>query len=88
MPAAEIIALQGALDADSVPRLFRSVIASRGVSVLDLSAVSSVDSAGVAFVRELQTRIAALGGPRPTLRGVPTHFTQLCQAHRVGGPGD
>lgn len=53
------------------------------IRVLDLSAVTDLDSAGVALLRAVQAQQRALGVPAATLRGVPERYGALCAAHRI-----
>ena len=74
--------LAGNLDADSVPALWRRHRDAGALESIDLAEVTRVDSAGVAFVRQLQQRSHAAGRV-PRLDNLPAHFTQLQDAHRL-----
>lgn len=79
----DCLRLTGSLDAGQVPRLAKALPKLPPIRRIDLAGVGEVDSAGVAFVRELQARVERLHGQRPALVSIPRHYRQLCQAHRV-----
>lgn len=79
--------LEGNLDADSVPALWRRHRDAGALESIDLAGVKRVDSAGVAFVRLLQARSQA-AGRSSTLKHPPGHFTQLQEAHRLQAVGE
>jgi phospholipid transport system transporter-binding protein len=79
--------LAGNLDADSVPALWQRYRSVQAAELIDLAQVQRVDSAGVAFVRQLQLRCRAAGCPT-RLQNLPAHFIQLQQAHRLQSIGD
>lgn len=54
----------------------------------DLSDVRSIDSAGVALLRAMQTQRTALGLPPATLLAVPERYRVLCLAHRLDNGAD
>lgn len=53
-----------------------------GLEAIDLSALESLDSSGVALVHELLARAAESGG-QARLRGSSEAYSQLCRAHRI-----
>jgi ABC-type transporter Mla MlaB component len=75
--------IDGELDARSVPALARRLRAAALPAAIDLSGVSAIDSAGVAFLRTLQARASAAGKAVPALLNAPAHYHQLIAAHRV-----
>ena len=79
--------LEGSLDADSVPALWRRYRDAGALESIDLAGVKRVDSAGVAFVRLLQARSLA-AGRAARLENLPGHFTQLQEAHRLQAVGE
>jgi phospholipid transport system transporter-binding protein len=71
----------GALVRDAVPALWKQVGAhAAGVRSIDLTAVSRVDSAGVALLAELAARC----GAEPALVGAPEGLAELRAAYRLG----
>lgn len=78
------LAFDGVLDRAAAIALWSQ--ASRaldGVRRLDLSAVASVDSAGLALLAELAERLRAQGTP-PALTGTPAGLAELRDAYRLG----
>ncbi|HET6604855.1 MAG TPA: STAS domain-containing protein [Xanthomonadaceae bacterium] len=75
--------LRGSIDAASAPALLAQW-AGRAATLrrIDLSAVTRIDSAGVALVQELLERARAAGG-QATLTQVPDRYLQVCKAHRI-----
>lgn len=55
------------------------------LAAIDLAAVSSIDSAGVALVRQLGAEAAAARGHPPVLHNPPPAYHQVCRAHRLDG---
>jgi phospholipid transport system transporter-binding protein len=83
------LALQGALTVDRVAAVHRALQGQlEGIERIDLSAVTEVDSAGVALVQSLRRSVQARSGRWPALTGLPPRFSQLCVAHRVGLDGN
>jgi ABC-type transporter Mla MlaB component len=79
-----LLAIDGELTVDSVPSRWPALLAaSRGLRVIDLAAVSAIDSAGLAALQALRAAAAASTGERPALRHAPARMHQLCVAHRV-----
>lgn len=83
MAEAAPLRLQGELDARSVPAMARRLRGAALPAAIDLAGVTSIDSAGVAFLRTLQARAAAAGQDVPALLNTPAHYHQLIAAHRV-----
>ncbi|GIX36717.1 MAG: hypothetical protein KatS3mg126_2496 [Lysobacteraceae bacterium] len=81
------IELGGAVDAGRVPELWARHRAAGAVEAIDLSAVTRLDSAGVALIRQLQRRSRAAGGSTRLLH-VPADYRQLLEAHRLAPLGD
>lgn len=74
----------GALSRDAVPALWKQLPPLDGVRTLDLAAVTSIDSAGLALLAELAAR--ASGAPLALALppdGAPDGFTELCAAYRL-----
>jgi phospholipid transport system transporter-binding protein len=91
VPAAEAettLVLPARVDAAAAAALF-PVWAARSATLaaIDFSAVTSIDSAGVALVRALAAQARAGRGTPPRLLATPPRYAQLCLAHRVE-PGD
>ena len=76
--------LPGVVDAAAATALYRAWrprIAQ--IESFDLSDVRSIDSAGVALLRAMQTQRRSLGLPAATLVAVPARYRVLCLAHRL-----
>lgn len=70
----------GALLRDAVPALWRQALPLvDGVNRFDLTAISRVDSAGVALLAEL----AARSGNAPAIEGSPLGLAELRAAYRL-----
>ena len=82
MSTADVLALPARVDVSTVPALHRDAVRAAPAGAIDLAGVTTIDSAGVAFVLELVER-AQRSGVTTQLRNVPEHFAQLCKAHRV-----
>lgn len=76
------LVFSGALDRAAVTALWPSLATLDGVQQLDLSAVSRLDSAGLALLAELAARLRA-SGTTPTIVGSPDGFTDLSAAYRL-----
>jgi len=75
--------LGGALDRAAVVALWPQLqTLPAAVSVLDLDAVTAVDSAGLALLAELAARARAAGRTLD-LHGTPPGFTELSAAYRL-----
>lgn len=59
-----------------------------GLEVIDLGAVESIDSAGVALVQQLRAEAAAARGGPPLLHNPSQGYLQVCRAHRLAADGD
>lgn len=75
------VAFEGPLERSAVPALWAAVLPLLidGAEVIDLAAVSHVDSAGLALLAELQER----AGGRLALRGEPDGLPGLRAAYRL-----
>jgi phospholipid transport system transporter-binding protein len=76
--AGEALRFAGALSRAQVPALWKQLPAVDGIRVLDLTAVASVDSAGLALLAELASK---LGGV--VLLGDPPGLAELRSAYRL-----
>jgi len=82
------LALAGVLDRSAVIALWPQVQSLvNGAQLLDLTAVSRVDSAGVALLAELSAR-ARLQGRTLTVSGSPDGLTELEAAYRLSADLD
>jgi ABC-type transporter Mla MlaB component len=82
--AAQTLRLPATLDAASAARCYRDGAARIArLRAIDLTAVQSIDSAGVALVRALQALAYARHRVELALHGRPARFDQLCLAHRL-----
>ncbi len=80
--------LTGALEVATVAALWRSLRTQvGGITRIDLSAVTAIDSSGVALVRCLQT-LAGVQSRRPEIVAAPPRYGQICLAHRVVADGN
>ena len=81
--AGALLHLRGRLDRASVPLLWPQALrALDGAQGLNLHAVETLDSAGLALLAELAARIAVQGPPR--IEGQPPELAALCAAYRMG----
>lgn len=76
------LVFSGVLDRAAATTLWPSLTSLDGVLQLDLTAVTRVDSAGVALLAELAARLRDCGGA-PTIVGSPAGFNELCAAYRL-----
>lgn len=82
------VRLHGALDRAAATTLWPQLLAlAAGTHVLDLTAVSRVDSAGVALLAELATRVR-LHGRELVINGAPAGLNELRAAYRLGADLD
>jgi ABC-type transporter Mla MlaB component len=80
--------LEGALEIGRIADLWPSLRdRCAGIASIDLSAVTELDSSGVAMIRCLQA-LAERGGRRPEVLSAPARLTQIGLAHRVDAGGD
>jgi len=88
-PSEATLALPPRVDAAVAAALYREWQPRAGsLAVIDLSAVASIDSAGVALVRQLREEAAAARGRPPLLHNPPPGYLQVCRAHRLAPDGD
>lgn len=76
------LVFSGVLDRAAATALWPSLTVLQGVQQLDLSAVTRVDSAGLALLAELAARLRSQGGA-PDIVGSPTGFNELSAAYRL-----
>lgn len=76
--AGEVLRFAGALSRANVPALWKRLPALDGVRRLDLRAVASVDSAGLALLAELAARTGATA-----VDGEPPGLAELRSAYRL-----
>lgn len=85
---AATLALPARVDAAVAATLYRQW---RGrvaqLAVIDLGAVSAIDSAGVALVQRLRAEAAAARGAPPLLHNPTPGYLQVCRAHRLADGG-
>ena len=75
----ERLVFAGALDRDAVPALWSAASHTlAGAGVFDLSAVSRVDSAGLALLAELAARANG-----PVIDGMPAGLSELRHVYRL-----
>ena len=80
----DALVLTGALDRTAVMQLWPQASAALGgVRTLDLRAVDRVDSAGVALLAELASRLRAAGEGQPEVIGTPAGLAELTAAYRL-----
>ncbi len=82
----DALVFTGALLRDAVPALWKQASPSSldGVRRIDLSGVDGLDSAGLALLAELTSRIASRSGSAATIVGAPTGLAELRAAYRLG----
>lgn len=78
----DALRFQGALDRAAAVALWPQLAGSTGVQRIVLTNVTTVDSAGLALLSELATRLRA-GGATPSFEGQPAGFAELCAAYRL-----
>ena len=78
-----VLHLAGPLDRAAAPAAWpRLLPLLDGTQVLDLSAVTALDSAGLALLAETVARLSAQGAA-PTIEGRPAGLAELCAASRL-----
>jgi phospholipid transport system transporter-binding protein len=77
--AGEALRFAGVLSRAQVPALWKQLPGLEGVTLLDLGAVSSMDSAGLALLAE----VASTLGGGVTLSGNPSGLAELRTAYRL-----
>jgi ABC-type transporter Mla MlaB component len=88
-PSEATLVLPARLDAATAAALYRDWQPRVGqLAVIDMAAVASIDSAGVALVRQLRADAAAARGTPPLLHNPPPGYLQVCRAHRLAADGD
>ena len=78
--AGDTMRFAGPLTREAIAALWRLARPLDGVRVFDLTAVSRVDSAGIALLAELAARLPAA----PSIVGEPDGLRALCAAYRLG----
>ncbi|WP_314403440.1 STAS domain-containing protein [Stenotrophomonas rhizophila] len=76
------LVFSGVLDRAAAAALWPSLSSPEGVRQLDLTAVTRVDSAGLALLAELAARVRAAGGSAEII-GSPTGYNELSAAYRL-----
>ncbi|MGE8209456.1 MAG: STAS domain-containing protein [Stenotrophomonas rhizophila] len=76
------LVFSGVLDRAAATALWPSLSSPEGVRQLDLTAVTRVDSAGLALLAELAARVRAAGGTAEII-GSPTGYNELSAAYRL-----
>lgn len=71
--------LTGALTRVSAPLLHKQLLTFGAASIVDLSAVPSVDSAGLATLAQWMSSVS----PRPSIVGFPDGLAELKAAYRL-----
>lgn len=78
----EALRFDGALVRDAVPALWRAARPqAAGVRRIDITAVTGIDSAGLALLSAL----AATAGPGAEITGAPPGLAELSAAYRLDG---
>jgi phospholipid transport system transporter-binding protein len=78
--AGEALRFAGALSRQTVPALWKALPAVDGVRSLDLRAVTTLDSAGLALLSVVAERCGA-----PAIEGEPPGLAELRSAYRLDG---
>ena len=76
--AGEALRFAGVLSRANVPALWNRLPALEGVTTLDLTGVASVDSAGLALLAEIASKLDGA-----TLSGAPVGLVELRSAYRL-----
>jgi phospholipid transport system transporter-binding protein len=74
--------IAGRLQRDAVPALW-AALPSAAVEQIDLSAVTALDTSGLALLVELAARSRRSGGRAPQILNVPVGYDALCAAYRI-----
>ena len=83
------LALPARVDAAAAADLYRQWRPRlRTLAAIDIKAVESIDSAGVALVQQLRQEAAAARGAPPLLHNTVPGYLQICRAHRLPADGD
>ena len=82
----DALVFTGALRRDAVPALWKQSSPSSldGVRRIDVAGVDGLDSAGLALLAELASRIASQSGSAATIVGAPAGLAELRAAYRLG----
>ena len=72
----------GRLQRDGVPALWNA-LPSTAVAQIDLSAVTTLDTAGLALLVELAARSQRVNNATPTILHAPAGYDALCAAYRI-----
>ena len=78
----ETLHIAGRLQRDAVPALW-AVLPTAAVAQIDLSAVTALDTAGLALLVELAARSRRVGGAVPRILHAPPGYDALCAAYRI-----
>jgi phospholipid transport system transporter-binding protein len=74
--------IAGRLQRDAVPALW-SALPTAPFAQVDLSAVTALDTAGLALLVELAAHSRRAGGPSPRILHAPAGYDSLCAAYRI-----
>jgi phospholipid transport system transporter-binding protein len=74
--------IAGQLQRDAVPVLW-AALPTAAIAQIDLSAVTALDTAGLALLVELAARSQRAGGAAPRILHVPAGYDALCAAYRI-----
>ncbi len=74
--------IAGCLQRDAVPALWAG-LPTAAVARIDLSAVTALDTAGLALLVELAARTRRAGGAAPHILHAPAGYDALCAAYRI-----
>lgn len=79
---ADTLHIAGRLQRDAVPGLWAG-LPDTGIAQIDLSAVTALDTAGLALLVELATRSRRTTGAAPRILHAPAGYDALCAAYRI-----
>lgn len=84
-----VLQLPARVDADAAATLYRAWHPRvRALAAIDMAAVESIDSAGVALVRQLLAEAGAARPGAPLLHNATPGYLQICRAHRLATDGE
>lgn len=74
--------IAGRLQREAVPTLW-GALPDAAIARIDLSAVTALDTAGLALLVEISARSRRAGGRAPRILNTPVGYDALCAAYRI-----
>lgn len=78
----DTLRIDGQLQRDAVPALW-AMLPQAPIARIDLSAVTALDTSGLALLVELAAHARRTGGPTPAILHAPAGYDALCAAYRI-----